>query len=336
MGLYDREYGREFGEETPWDRHQRSQQPKSITIILLVITFAFFLVDMFLPRTDLNPRTVEPGAAQTAQADSTTAEEPATAKKEPEKLSFMGRYLSVQRDTLIKPWKWWQLLTYGFVHDSNGIGHILFNMIGLFVFGRVIEQLIGRHEFLRFYLLSIIFSGIVGAAGYLITGQNGILVGASGGVLAVTILFACKLPQQELLLFFVLPVKAWILAVAYVAMNVLGALGLTGNAIPGEASTAFTVHLAGVAFALLYFYQRWNFEWLDLGFITDAPNRFRQHSRRMKLKIHDPDKKMQQDENDADRILAKIEAEGEESLTPAERKTLQRYSRRLRKQREST
>jgi hypothetical protein len=57
-------------------------------------------------------------------------------------------------------------------------------------------------------------------------------------------------------------------------------------------------------------------------------------SRRAKLKLHDPDKKIRTEAEDADRILAKIHESGESSLTSSERKTLERYSRRQRQKRE--
>jgi len=59
-----------------------------------------------------------------------------------------------------------------------------------------------------------------------------------------------------------------------------------------------------------------------------------QRSRRMKLKLHDPDKKLRQEAMEADRILAKIHESGESSLTAAERRTLERYSRRQRERRD--
>ena len=66
-------------------------------------------------------------------------------------------------DTLFEPWKWWQFLTYGFFHDLNSPIHILFNMIMLYVFGRMVEARMGAGEFLRFYLLAIVIGGIIGA-----------------------------------------------------------------------------------------------------------------------------------------------------------------------------
>ena len=54
----------------------------------------------------------------------------------------------------------------------------------------------------------------------------------------------------------------------------------------------------------------------------------------MKLKLHDPEKKLEREAEEADRILAKIHRSGESSLTSSERKTLERYSRRQREKRD--
>ncbi len=43
----------------------------------------------------------------------------------------------------------WQLVTYSFLH--GGIGHILFNMLALWMFGTEFERLWGTRRFLRFY-----------------------------------------------------------------------------------------------------------------------------------------------------------------------------------------
>ena len=60
---------------------------------------------------------------------------------------------------------------------------------------------------------------------------------------------------------------------------------------------------------------------------------FRNRSGKSLLKIHDPDRQLAKDADEADRILAKIHAEGEESLTAGERKILERYSRLQREKR---
>ncbi|QDT08084.1 rhomboid family intramembrane serine protease [Planctomycetes bacterium K23_9] len=310
MGLYDRDYGREYGDETAWDRHQRSQdkKPKSAAIILMIITVVVHFVDM------MSTQTVE------TQIGS-------------QSLGWLYPYFATFHDTALKPWTWYQFLTYGFLHDQNEIGHVLFNMVGLFFFGRAVEQKLGFDEFIRFYLLSMLAGGIAGCAGFWLMGiDQGSVVGASGAVLATTILFACYNPNAEILLMFVFPVKAWIVATFFVISNVSGALGIFGSM---GGSTSFTVHLAGIAFGLLYYYQQWNFAWLDFSKLSTMKQRMSQRSRRMKLKIHDPDRKIENEASEADRILAKIHESGEESLTSSERKTLERYSRRQRERRQS-
>jgi membrane associated rhomboid family serine protease len=304
MGLYDRDYGRD--ERTPWDR---VENPRSMTVILIVINVVIFFADLIF-YTDV-PQPQTGGILRT---------------------HFINNWFAVDGQTLLRPWLWWQFLTYGFVHDVSGITHVLFNMFGLYVFGRSVERRLGQMEFLRFYLIAVVCGGIVGAITSLALGGGG-TVGASGAVIAVAVLFACYFPNQEILLMFVFPVKAWVLAVFFVTMDLAGAIGiLTG--MGAASNTAFTVHLAGAFLALGYYFLHWRLRWLDLGAVVELPQRLRQRSRRMKLKLHDPDKKLQRDAEDADRILAKIHAQGESSLTSSERKTLERYSRRQREKRD--
>tara|TARA_R110002049_G_scaffold4601_4_gene31929 strand:- start:178537 stop:179448 length:912 start_codon:yes stop_codon:yes gene_type:complete len=301
MGLYDRDYGR-YESQTPWDRAQRPA--RSITITLIIVTVAIFFLDWI-----------------TADRNAVGSE------------SVLVPWLAASGETLSRPWLIWQSLTYGFLHDTGGIQHILFNMIGLFFFGRAVEQRIGGQEFLKFYLVSIVLGGLIASAVYLATGSGGTVIGASGAVVATTILFACYYPNQEVLLMFVIPVKAWVIAVIFVVGDLAGALGMVGSVFAGSGNTAFEVHLAGAAFGALYYFRHWNLQWLDLGFFSELPQRLEQRSRRMKLKIHDPDKKLAKEAEEADRILEKIHQSGESSLTAAERKTLQRYSRRQRDKR---
>ncbi|TWT91259.1 intramembrane serine protease GlpG [Stieleria varia] len=312
MGLYERDYGRDDA-LTPWEQYEREQrrmQPKSVVIILLVVTVAIHLLDMlFQEKVDISGQVVS--------------------------VSRFAQWFAVRRDTVIEPWTWYQFLTYGFIHDQRNIFHIAFNMLGLFVFGRPVEQKIGRGEFLRFYLVSMFIGGVLGSLTYWVTGKvDGGVIGASGAVLATTILFACHYPHEKVLLMMVFPIKAWIIAVIFVAGDLLGTLTMLSEASSGIQSrggTAFTVHLAGAAFGALYFYQRWNLEFLD---VTRFRDNVKTSARRTKLKVHDPDKKLRQEEAEADRILAKIHESGEASLTSKERRTLQRYSKRKREGRD--
>ncbi len=313
MGLYERDYGRE---RTPWDRQEN---PPSMVIPLVVANVIIFVLQMLFIVDVTDPIT------GTTVRDSTTGNLLQDCQ--------LYHWFGLTGDTLYKPWLWFRFLTYGFLHDFRSLMHIIFNMIGLFIFGRIMERQIGSREFLRFYLLSIIFGGVIGAANSVVATQffgslPSLTIGASGGVIATVILFAFHFPHQKILLMFVLPVKAWIAAIGFVAMDLLGALGITAGM--GGSNVAFLVHLSGAAFAALYFRRQWNLSFLEVGAIGEIPQKFRMRARRARLKIHDPDKTIAAEAEEADRILAKIHASGESSLTRSERKLLERYSRRKR------
>ena len=54
----------------------------------------------------------------------------------------------------------WKLISYGFAHDANSPWHLAFNMLAIFFFGRAVEQVLGKAEFLRFYFVAVVVSGL--------------------------------------------------------------------------------------------------------------------------------------------------------------------------------
>jgi len=246
--------------------------------------------------------------------------------------------LAVSEDVLWKPWLWWKFLTYGFAHAKSPM-HILFNMLQLFFLGRIVEQVYGRGEFLRVYLTMLLVGSVVWAITsavflepqYVV--QNGVqlpvfpsLIGASGAVLGVVILFVLNFPQQTLTLFPIpIPVKAWVIGVALVVFNLAGA----SDQSPYAGNTAYGVHLTGMAFAFLYFHNRWN-----LGRLGGPLFSGEWLKRRPKLRIHDPEQETAELSKEVDRILEKIHQQGEDSLTRKERRTLENASREYQKRRQ--
>jgi membrane associated rhomboid family serine protease len=73
----------------------------------------------------------------------------------------------------------WRMITAGFAHDPSNILHVALNMYSLFIFGSVLEPLLGRLRFLAVWLISI-FGGSV-AVMYLNTPNTWVL-GASSGI----------------------------------------------------------------------------------------------------------------------------------------------------------
>ncbi|MDY4611779.1 MAG: rhomboid family intramembrane serine protease [Sphaerochaetaceae bacterium] len=138
----------------------------------------------------------------------------------------------------------WQLFTYMFVH--GGFSHVLFNMLGLYIFGSMVERRIGSREFLLFYLLTGTLSGIFSFVAYLLAGVNVVLVGASGALYAVMLMFAVLYPYAVVYVFGLIPMRAPLLVAVYFVIELVSQFtGLNGG-------VAHLTHLGGLLFAYLY------------------------------------------------------------------------------------
>jgi membrane associated rhomboid family serine protease len=292
MGIYDRDYYREEPKGFVLGGAQ------SIVTTLVIVNAGIFLVDWIFAE----------GAIRDA--------------------------LGLRANLLAQPWHAWQLLTYGFVHGD--LMHVVLNMWGLWVFGRDLEVVYGKREFLAIYLTAIILAGLCWLpVERMIVGETSAgaplstVVGASGAIVAVLLLFVMHYPKRTLLIFGVLPVPAWIVA----AMLVLGDItGLqTAMATRGaQSNVAFACHLAGAAYGALYYYTR-----ISLGQLVPSRWIGRALKPRPKLKVHDPGGRPAGDNLDerVDQVLEKIHRQGESSLTREERRILEEASRRFQQRR---
>ena len=144
---------------------------------------------------------------------------------------------------------WWQPFTYMFVHHSPS--HLFFNMLGLYLFGRAVEQALGSWEFILFYLVTGVLAGVFSLIVYLATGAYNVsLLGASGAVFAVLLAFATFYPNTRVFIMGIIPMRAATMVLLYTALELYSQLsGSRGN-------VAHLTHLAGFGFAYLYFLLR--------------------------------------------------------------------------------
>lgn len=148
----------------------------------------------------------------------------------------------------------WTLVTYALLHD--GPIHLLLNALGLFFIGREVAPLLGASRFLQFYFGAVL-TGALAWLGVHFWMGGGPLMGASAGVTALFIFFACVYPEREItfLLFFVLPVtvRPKILAWCMVAFETIGFLF---SELPGaifQTNIAHSAHLGGMAAGWLFY-----------------------------------------------------------------------------------
>jgi membrane associated rhomboid family serine protease len=240
---------------------------------------------------------------------------------------WFTRTFSLYADLPRHPWMAFQLITYGFLHDVDDLKHIIFNAFGLWMFGRSVEHRYGSREYLTFFLVAVAFAGSVWIASeFVASGQllPVALLGASGGIAAVLILFCVSFPHQQVFIWGVLPMKAWVFAILFVGLDLMGV------ANDQVSNVAYTAHIGGAVFALMYWRAgRRLSDWL--------PSRLKlpKLGRRPPLRVLDPADDADDTTEDAvDNILRKIREHGQDSLTRQERRILEEASREYQKRRQ--
>jgi len=136
----------------------------------------------------------------------------------------------------------WQLVTYAFLHDTVSISHILFNMLGLWMFGSEVESVVGPRRLLGVYFASVVTAALCQLFVPMLFGaQPGPTIGASGGVFGLLLAYAYLFPKRKVVpLIPPIPMPAWLFATLYAGVELV--LGVTGS----QASVAHFAHLGGM------------------------------------------------------------------------------------------
>lgn len=159
----------------------------------------------------------------------------------------------------------WQILTHMFMH--GGFWHILFNMYTLWMFGSVLERMIGERKFLIFYFacglgavalhtgveylqaqsfMAAMADGSTSAAQSYAQLKMTPCLGASGAIYGVIIGYAMLFPESRLtLLFPPVTLSAKWMVIIFAAIELL--TGVTGTAV----GVAHFAHLGGMLFGWL-------------------------------------------------------------------------------------
>jgi membrane associated rhomboid family serine protease len=143
----------------------------------------------------------------------------------------------------------WQPLTYMFLHA--GFGHILFNMLSLWMFGVELERMWGTRLFLKYYFIC----GVGAAATTILVSlvplstfdhlRVALTVGASGAIYGILLAYALYFPNRPIYIYFVFPVPA-----KYFVM-IMGGITLLSAMSAGD-GVAHTTHLGGLVVGYFY------------------------------------------------------------------------------------
>lgn len=323
MGLHDREYYRESADaEGNWFGS------RTICQILLLVTCGVFVLQLL--------------SSQGGEAGG------------------FGAWLQFRVDEVFRRGQVWRLVTYAFVHSLGQLTHIVFNMLGLYYFGPDLEAIYGRREFLRFYLIAAVCGALCHTALVLALGTDlrVPMIGASGAVLGVLMLYARHFPRRQVYLMGLIPLEIRWLVLAYVVLDFFPIVSQLLNGSSRGDTVAHAAHLGGLLYGFLF--HRFNLPltlWAPFDALfrrggsssaTSRPDsRGGVGRRRADVRLHRPDVESrptltefesaevgQPDfQEQVDQILAKIFEQGEGSLTSSERRILEEASERYKKRR---
>jgi membrane associated rhomboid family serine protease len=230
----------------------------------------------------------------------------------------------------------WSLITYAFMH--GGFGHIFFNMLALYYFGRLFTEYLGSDKLVAIYVLGAIAGGMLYLLAYntvpyfiTINNVNGYpvtMVGASAAVDAIIVATATLLPDYTFFLFLIGPVRIKYIAAFTVVLSFLSVTG--GN--PG----GNIAHLGGAFIGFVYMKQlqggsNWGIwitatlDWIKGLFKprTRVKVSYRNEQNRSDARGRTaPQSSSALSQAELDAILDKISAGGYESLTKDEKEKL--------------
>jgi len=212
----------------------------------------------------------------------------------------------------------WSIITYFFLHMN--FMHILWNMLFLYWFGKIIHDNIGNNTVISLYIIG----GIIGGLSYMALFNiipyydnrvsESLMLGASAGVFSVVIGSATLLPNYTFYLLFLGPVRIKYIALFYLLLSFFD---VTGSNAGGEIA-----HLGGALMGYLYIRQLQNGVNMGKG-IIDILNIFNKNKKEVISKVEkvkEIKKDISQDE--IDKILDKISDSGYASLSKNEKEKL--------------
>lgn len=166
-------------------------------------------------------------------------------------LPSLIEYLGLVPEQVLRHGWVWQLGSYMFLHDPRSIGHILFNMLGVWMFGVELERLWGTRFFSYYYAVTGLGGGLTMLLVSLLpfdataAAYTSVTIGASGALFGLLLAFALYYPDRPILLMMIIPIPA------RVFVTIFGAIALLNSFQPGR-GVADAAHLGGLVTGYLY------------------------------------------------------------------------------------
>ena len=219
---------------------------------------------------------------------------------------IMMKYFALNPVDVCSAFHIWQCFTYSFLHSTQSLWHIIFNMIALWFLGPELEITWGKKNFFKYYFIIAIGSGLITAV-YMFNYMPSVrTIGASGALYGLLVAYAILFPNRRIYLYGILPLKVRTAAIIFGGIALYYSITMNDNS-----NISHIAHLSGMIMAFLYL-----FYW----------TKQKQKMRIIKTRKYKTTQKNQIREQNINKILDKINDEGWESLTDEEKQYLQQES----------
>lgn len=156
--------------------------------------------------------------------------------------------LGLSPQAVLEHFSVWQPFTYMFLHSTSGVGHILINMLSLWMFGSELERTWGTRFFTKYYFITGVGAAITTLLLSLVVNDvyYSVTVGASGAIYGLLLGYGMYFPNRPIYVYFVFPIPARIFVLIVGAIAFFSALGGPGGGV------AHSAHFGGLIVGYLY------------------------------------------------------------------------------------
>jgi len=206
----------------------------------------------------------------------------------------------------------WQPFTYMFIHGD--FFHVFMNMFVLWMFGSEMESIWGKKEFLKFYFITGIGSGLIWLV-FNFSG-NAVLIGASGAIYGILLAYGLMFPNRKVLIYFLFPVKVKYFVIFLGLMAFVSSLSYSGSNI------SHLTHLSGMMIGFVYMKSKWTIKRFSL--LLNSYLASIKYKKSIKK-----EKQLANIQANVDKLLDKVSEVGFDSLSEDEKDKLFTYSKHL-------
>ena len=206
----------------------------------------------------------------------------------------------------------WQPFTYMFIHGD--FFHVFMNMFVLWMFGSEMESIWGKKEFLKFYFITGIGSGLIWLV-FNFSG-NAVLIGASGAIYGILLAYGLMFPNRKVLIYFLFPVKVKYFVIFLGLMAFVSSLSYSGSNI------SHLTHLSGMMIGFVYIKSKWTIKRFSL--LLNSYLASIKYKKSIKK-----EKQLANIQANVDKLLDKVSEVGFDALSEDEKDKLFTYSKHL-------